>query len=161
MLHVAHYTQNKQLMDYVKIEEEGDSNYLKMDVPDCHTFFRLQHELYEINRKKQDFEEMKAKIFDRKNEDDLFEYDKRLKTTIGVQIQSQENIAKIKESKQYLKGKNLAQRIIPSKMKKMDTEVVEGRLNSAVDAMSNKKREKEVFKRINIMQTNHFDDDSD
>ena len=127
-------------MEFVKIEHEEDSSYLKLNVPDCQTFFRLQHELYEINRKKQDFEEMKAKIFDKKDSQDLLEYDKRIKTVVAIQSQNMDDVAKMKGSKNYQKGLKLAQKIAAPNLDKRKS-LLPGRLNSIVNVLRDGKKE--------------------
>jgi len=37
------------------VETEGNQQFLKINAPDAYTFYRLNHEIEEMNRKKQNF----------------------------------------------------------------------------------------------------------
>lgn len=78
VLHIANYHQNKDFEQYAKVIVEDSKQYLKINAPDAFTFFRLHHELHEMNRKKARFLDMKSKYFDNKDPEDIIQYDENL-----------------------------------------------------------------------------------
>jgi hypothetical protein len=70
--------QNKEFNQLAEIGVIDQDQILRINARDGLTFFRLHHEIDEINRKKENFEKMKEKYFDKKNPKDLVNYDKEL-----------------------------------------------------------------------------------
>ena len=132
ILHVSSYKQNKDFLNYAKpyVNDEG-KKFLKLNAPDCHTFFRLNHELTEISRKRTDFLKMKEKFFDNKNPEDVIQYDSTLRTNEFVESPDRREVdKKLKGSKDYQHGKKIAEKLTESanafkKNKMNDKHVVE------------------------------------
>jgi len=78
VLHIANYHQNKDFEHYAKVIVEDNKQYLKINAPDAFTFFRIHHELHEINRKKTCFLDLKNKFFDNKDPEEVIQYDENL-----------------------------------------------------------------------------------
>lgn len=95
MLHIANYMQNKDFNQITEIATVEDDQILKINARDGLTFFRLHHELDEINRKKDNFAKMKEKYFDKKDPKSLIHYDKELGDIVNNTEQAQQPDKKI------------------------------------------------------------------
>lgn len=82
---------------------------LKINAPDCQTFFRLHHEINEINRKREEFLNMKKKFFDQKDPAEIVDYDQTIKAT-GAVLNPEEFKKKLKTTKEYQRGERLAKK---------------------------------------------------
>jgi len=85
-----------------------------MKVSDYHTFFRLQHEISEIKRRKDDFNLMKSKIFEKKDPKTLLKYDSQLKFNENNNFNDL-NEQKLQESEGYLKGLKMGMKLKSSR----------------------------------------------
>ena len=115
-LFIPNYQQNKEFSKHVDVSciQNLDQRFLKIKTPDYLTFFRIQHEIGEIKRKKERFLEMKEKYFDKKDPEDLIKYDQNIRCNCHSQENDETN-KKVKNSLAYLKGRKIGEKLNPNK----------------------------------------------
>jgi len=122
VLHIANYHQNKDFDQYAKVIVEDNKQFLKINAPDVFTFFRLHHELHEMNRKKTRFVDMKTKFFDNKDPEEVIQYDENLDNfdaiNSGKGYSSANKKKELKDQKEYQYAEDLAKKLKETGKKK-------------------------------------------
>jgi len=139
VLHIANYHQNKDFDQYAKVIIEENKQYLKINAPDVFTFFRLHHELHEMNRKKQRFVDMKTKFFDNKDPEEIIQYDENLDNFDAITAGKKKEMV---DKKEYQYAEEMAKKLKETGKKK-DLKTLEK--NFAYGLMGNVKESKAKF----------------
>ena len=121
LLHVINYKQNKDFERYVQVKTHDSKKILKINTPDSLTYFRLQHELSEAQRKQDQFNILRNDRINGLITQNLIDYDKKMMDKDSVNHYEIEE--KIKQTKLYKRGLELGKLLKPDVIEEEEVDV--------------------------------------